>query len=212
MLGKFITFEGGEGSGKTTQIKKVSSYFQDRGIKTFITREPGGTDLGDKIRTLLLENSDIGELDLRTEVLLFSALRREHLSKKLEPALNAGYLVLCDRFIDSTTVYQGFGGGVSIRQIMMIHDLTLNTLDKFKPDLTFILDIDPIIGLKRSNRVGNKETKFEDIGIHFHNKVRNGFLQLAKKESRFSVINADQTIDAVFKDIIQSLNHKFKSE
>lgn len=199
MKGKFITFEGGEGSGKSTQIKLLKQSLESQGKTVLVTREPGGTPIGEKIRAILVGGN--ATIHPQTELLLFSALRNEHMEIQIKPALERGDWVLCDRFIDSTTVYQGFGSGLNIRRIQWLHDFTLNTAKEHSPDLTFLLDIDVEVGLKRSGRIDNTETRFESRGFEYHQKVRDGFLQLVKLYPRIKVIDALSDPDVVQEDI-----------
>jgi len=199
---KFITFEGGEGSGKSTQIKLLKDYFQTLGKSVLLTREPGGTPAAEAIRELLLTGHE-DKWHKISETLLFQAARVEHVERVIKPALAEGKIVLCDRFVDSTIVYQGICKQLGVEYIEQLHKFTLGD---FRPDVTIILDIAPEIGLKRaSSRAGN-ETRFENMNIEFHHNVRTGFLQLAEKNpSRYIIINADQDIDQVHADIIKSL-------
>ncbi len=173
--GKFITFEGGEGSGKSTQISLLSSYLTQQNIDHIITREPGGTPLAERIRPLLVEPND-EEWDAMAETLLFIAARVQHVTQKIEPALASGKWVLCDRFSDSTFVYQGVGKKIGIEKVKRIQELALG---KIIPDLTFLLYISPEEGLKRAASRNDKETRFEDYDISFHHALRTGFQQIA---------------------------------
>lgn len=194
----FITFEGGEGSGKTTQVKLLQKYFTDMGRKCLVTREPGGTPGGDAIRELLLTGSG-DKWDAVSETLLFQAARVEHVERVIRPALARGEIVLCDRFLDSTLVYQGISKGLGMEYIRQIHQLTLGN---FMPDLTLILDIDPNIGVGRAKARWGKETRFENMDREFHTKVREGFLLLASKEpQRCIVIDASGAQDAVHQSV-----------
>lgn len=205
MRGRFITFEGGEGAGKSVQVKRFAAYLENRGIDTVVTREPGGTDTGKEIRRLLVEGAK-DKFDEIAEILLFYADRRIDLTKVIFPALDAGKYVLSDRFNDSTVAYQFYGSGkFSDRGIM--DNLYNIVAGDFKPDLTFLLDIDVKKGLERSflkaEGMVNKELRFENVDISFHERLRRGYLELAKMErERFAVINADQPIEAVTDEII----------
>ena len=188
MLNKrFITFEGGEGSGKSTQIKilakKLSLY-----RKVIITREPGGTPEAEKIRKLIVKDSKYG-WDSVTETLLLFASRREHIEKVIKPSLQKGYWVLSDRYIDSTIAYQANTKKVDS---VLINFLTKSIVKDLTPKLTFYLDIDPVIGLKRSiEKRNNKDLKYENMELNFHKKVRKSFIDLANaNKKRISVIDA----------------------
>ena len=203
MPGLFISFEGGDGSGKTTQIKLLENWLNGmwRG-KVRQTREPGGTHEAEKIRHLLV-TGDEKRWDSTTEALLMTAARRDNVLKIIKPALSAGEAVLTDRFYDSTTVYQGYVGGAAKQLIDTLND---SCLDDIIPDLTILLDIDPIIGLERSGRDGNQETRFENKGIEYHKKVREGYLALAEEyPKRFIVIDAGRNENAIHNDIIKRL-------
>jgi dTMP kinase len=183
--GRFITFEGGEGAGKSTQIKRLSAHLMTLGLDHIVTREPGGSDLAEKIRTLLVEGGVDG-MDALTEYLLFSAARRDHLTRVIHPALAAGQWVLCDRFYDSSLVYQGLAPdpAVALDKVLMQTVYEEVAGKGFAPDLTFIFDLDPKVGLARAgNRSGqnlnvSRENRFESKGIDFHQRVREGFLKL----------------------------------
>ena len=188
-----ITLEGIEGSGKTTQINYIAAHLKDLGHECVITKEPGGTVIGGKIRSILLdpENKSIDPL---AELLLYAADRVQHIKEFIAPALESGKIVICDRFCDSTTVYQGFTRGVDID---LIHQLNKLVLKGVEPDITFILDLPPELGLERAwNQMNNgsrsvMETRFEKEKLCFHENVRKGYLKLAKKEpDRFVVIDA----------------------
>lgn len=210
--GLFITFEGGEGSGKSTQIQLLKTYFEQRGKAVVLTREPGGSIGAEEIRTLLLKGG-VSRWDKKTEMLLFTAARRDHLVKKIWPALKDGKVVLSDRFQDSTVAYQCFGYGYDDKIYQDAGYLYHFIADDFKPDLTIILDIEPMIGLKRSmTRQGNDEQRFEQMDISFHQNIRNAFLTLAKNEpERFIVVNADQEIEQIHQEIVKKLKERFNA-
>ncbi len=210
--GLFITFEGGEGSGKSTQIQLLKTYFEQRGKEVVLTREPGGSIGAEEIRTLLLKGG-VSRWDKKTEMLLFTAARRDHLVKKIWPALKDGKVVLSDRFQDSTVAYQCFGYGYDDKIYQDAGYLYRFIADDFKPDLTIILDIEPMIGLKRSmTRQGNDEQRFEQMDISFHQNIRNAFLTLAKNEpERFIVVNADQEIEQIHQEIVKKLKERFNA-
>jgi dTMP kinase len=210
----FITFEGGEGAGKTTQIVHLAGYLSGAGIPCILTREPGGTDLGKKIRAVLLHPDNAG-MAPETELLLYMADRAEHIQTVIRPALNAGKTVLCDRFSDATMVYQGTARGLPPDGITQLHDLVFGN---FKPDITFLLDLAPEIGLARARRqmeTGGRpdaERRFEEETLGFHRRVREGYLTLARQEpERFRVIQADQDEDRVRSEIESAIKPFMKN-
>jgi len=204
----FITFEGIEGSGKTTQITHALEFLTRKGEDCIITREPGGTSTGRKIRSILLDPENKG-MDPVAELLLYMADRVEHVNKVIKPSLSFGKTVLCDRYFDATIVYQGYARGLDINLIKKMHKLILNDL---MPDITFLLDLPPAAGLSRAwkqieegERAGI-ETRFEKEAIAFHEKVREGYLELARQEpKRFVVVDAMKDEDDVREDIIEVL-------
>ena len=198
-----ITFEGIEGSGKTTQMYKLADFFD------------GDTLIGRKIRAILLdpENSNMSYL---CELLLYVADRAQHLYEVVEPAIQAGKIVLCDRFIDSTIVYQGKARGLDTGLIEKIHGIGTGILEKFKPDLTVLFDLDPATGLKRTfaalehGQRSENETRFERENMDFHKKVRQGYLEIASEEKhRFLVVDAAVSPDRVFRSITAGINARF---
>jgi dTMP kinase len=200
----FITLEGGEGAGKTTQVVHLAGFLARQGVKSILTREPGGTVLGKQIRSLLL-NPDHTGMAAETELLLYMADRAEHVHTIIRPALAAGTTVLCDRFFDATLVYQGVARGLAAEWIGQLHDLVF---DGLRPDLTLLLDLPPEVGLARARRQlekgvrSKRESRFEDETLVFHQRVREGYLALAHQEpGRFRVIDAGQDEPRVWKDI-----------
>ena len=203
--GKFITFEGGEGSGKSTQSRLLVESFRKYNINVLNTREPGGTAGAENIRQLLV-TGDIHKWEPLTETFLHLAARKDHVEKLIKPSLAKGVFVICDRFSDSTISYQGYGHGLGIT---LINQLQLLAIENFKPDLTFILDIDIDKGISRADKRGNTEDRYEKMGIKFHKKVRKGFLDIAKKDNkRCQLINADDTIENIHNRIICITNEK----
>lgn len=197
--GKFITFEGGEGCGKTTQIERLERALRQTGIAAERTREPGGTEGAEAIRALLL-TGDPDRWDVLSETLLFYAARVQHVRARILPALEAGKMLLCDRFADSTRVYQGIKG-VPRAQIEQLHALALGALE---PDVTLLLDIDPDIGLRRAASRSGDETRFERMDRTFHQRVRQEFLALASAApQRFAVIDASGSPDEVHQEILR---------
>ncbi|GAB6053605.1 dTMP kinase [Magnetospira thiophila] len=197
--GRFITFEGGEGGGKTTQITRLREHLEARGISVLCTREPGGTEGGEAIRNLLV-TGDPGRWDSITEALLNFAARHEHVIRKIIPALESGTWVLCDRFADSARAYQGFGQGMSAEHIELLYDLAVGDL---KPDLTLILDLPVAEGLHRAIRQrGGDEDRYERMDLAFHQRLRDGFLEIARQHpQRCAVIDATADLDRVALDI-----------
>ena len=211
MSGYFITFEGGEGTGKSTQIKLLEEYLKVKGKDVVTTKEPGGTEVGLEIRKLLV-CGDKDKFDATAEALLYFADRHIHLTKKIWPAMDEGKVVLSDRFADSTFAYQywGYNKRVSKETLQSLYDIAVGD---FKPDLTIILDIDPKIGLERSfNKAKTmevKELRFEGRELEFHHNLRKGFLEIAKDEpNRCVVLNADKTIEELHQDIVNIVNQK----
>lgn len=207
--GYFITFEGGEGCGKSTQIKLFTEYLQKKGMPCLLTREPGGSQGAEEIRALLLKG-ETSKWDKITEILLFSAARRDHLVKKIWPTLEQGTTVISDRFADSTMAYQGYGYGINEASIQMVNDTYKMIAGDFEPDLTFILDIAPEVGINRSMaRSGNDEQRFEHMDLTFHHNLRNGFLKIASQNpKRYAVIDASGSIDQVHQDIIKQFEER----
>ena len=176
--GRFITFEGGEGAGKSTQIALLAAWLAGRGIELRTTREPGGTEGAERIRKLLVEG-DVGAWTPMTEALLHYAARREHVMRVVEPALAAGTWVLCDRFADSTMAYQGFGHRLGRPAVAALQRLAIG---RCKPDLTFILDLPVAEGLARAAARRGAETRYERMALDFHARVRAGFRSIARAE------------------------------
>ena len=197
---QFISFEGGEGCGKSTQVKLLAAELTKRNIEHIITREPGGTPLAERIRPLLVEPAD-EEWTPLAETLLFFAARVQHVEQVIKPALAQGKWVICDRFADSTFVYQGIAKGLGVEYLQ---NLQHSLLGDFAPDKTILLDIAPEIGLKRAASRGEGEDRFEQLDISFHQSLRDGFLQLATSE-RFSTIDASQDIIAIHEQIVEAL-------
>lgn len=204
MSGLFITFEGGEGSGKTTQIQLLVSWLKDSvpGCEIVITREPGGTPVAEGIRNILVTGT-ADKLLPGTEALLMSASRHEHVERVIKPALAAGKIVISDRYNDSTTVYQGIVGGVARPSIDALHHLACGDV---VPDATLLLDLDADVGLGRADDRGGAETRFETKGKAFHQSVRKGFLSLAGAEpNRFHIIDANRSIEEIAHDVSNAI-------
>ena len=200
MGGYFITFEGGEGSGKTTQIQLLAAYLKSQieGCEPLLTREPGGTDSAESIRQLLVTGR-VDRWRAATEAMLMSASRHEHVVHVLRPALGAGRIVICDRYNDSTRVYQGVVGGVPREDIEALNRLACGDL---VPDLTILLDMDVDEGLRRAGTRATSESRFESKGPDFHHRVRRAFLDLADQDSdRFVIIDAARDIETIATEI-----------
>ncbi len=201
--GYFITFEGADGCGKTTQSKLVQKYLEENGYDVFWTREPGAIGLGQKIRELLLHYD--GDVAPMCEAFLFLADRAQHIENIIKPAINSGKIVICDRHTDSTIAYQGYGRGEDIERLTYLNNLATGDT---KPDLTFVFDVSTEIA---QLRVGDEKDRMEAAGIEFHKKVRHGYLEIAKQEPhRVKIVNADNSIEDVFEDTKKLLNDFLK--
>lgn len=202
--GLFITFEGADGCGKTTQMDLLAEYLKNNGKEVLLTREPGGKGLGEKVREILL-NYD-GDVSDKCESFLFLADRAQNIDIIVNPAVEKGKIVLCDRHIDSTVAYQGYGRGLDIERINMLNNLATNG---HKPYLTFVFDIDVETSMKR---VGKEKDRMESAGIDFHNRVRKGYLELAKQEpKRIKVLDATKSIEEIHNNVIEIINEKLKN-
>ncbi|MEQ6357399.1 dTMP kinase [Lysinibacillus sp. M3] len=195
----FITFEGPEGAGKTTVIQKIAERLAEEKIDVLATREPGGIEIAEKIRSVIL-NPEHTAMDERTEALLYAAARSQHYFEKVRPALNAGKMVICDRFIDSSLAYQGYARGIGVDEVLSINEFAIG---KKLPDMTILFDLAPEVGLARIHAHGEREVNRLDVeSLAFHNKVREGYLQLVERyPERIYVVNADQNIDRVVEDV-----------
>ena len=203
-LGRFITLEGGEGAGKSTQIQVVKDYLLTRGNDVVVTREPGGTSEGQEIRNLLV-SGDKDKWSPLSETLLILADRAAHLERVIRPSLAEGKYVVCDRFFDSTKAYQGVAGGLGLD---VIHNLQQAVLGTTLPDVTLLLDIDPEKGLRRAQERGG-ELRFESKTLAYHRTLRNAFLDFAAQEpDRIFVIDADRDVEAVSADILAVLDER----
>ena len=206
MTGRFITLEGGEGTGKSTQIKRLASALEQRGIQVLASREPGGSPGAEQIRKLMVEGEP-GRWDAITETLLAYAARADHVARTIGPALRAGTWVISDRFNDSTFAYQGAGRGLDRETIRRIDSAVL---DDFQPDLTLILDLDVTLGLKRANARAGVENRFEKFGADFHEKLRQAFLDIARRNpDRCRLIDASGTEDQVAEAIFAAVSRRF---
>lgn len=206
--GKFITFEGGEGCGKSTQVQRLRAALERKGISVLLTREPGGTRLAELIRSLLKDEAEDPPCD-RAELLLFLAARAQLVKNVIRPALEAGTWVISDRFSDSTLAYQGYGRGLSLDVISAANDFACEGL---KPDRTILLDVDPVTSRARMRgreaSTNTKADRIERAGDDFHARLRKGFLELAAAEpSRIVTIDASGTEDDVWERVWKSLTH-----
>lgn len=197
--GLFIVFEGGEGTGKTTAIESVYDWIREKGLYCIKTREPGGIKISEEIRQVILDKEN-AKMDGKTEALLYAAARRQHLVEKVIPALESGYIVLCDRFIDSSLAYQGYARGLGIDEVMSINEFAIG---KYMPDISILFDLDPKIGLERINSNNEREVNRLDLEkLDFHEKVREGYnIVYNSNKHRIVKINAEKTKEEVFKDI-----------
>ena len=193
----FISFEGIDGSGKSTQLKLLAERLKAKEHEVVLTREPGGSPGAEEIRGLVLQG-DPDRWSAETELLLFTAARRDHLERTILPALEAGKIVLCDRFADSTRMYQGLSRGDLRQSVDALHALMIGT----EPDLTVLIDINPALGLHRAKSRHGTEERFEDFGESLQARMRQGFLTLAAEQpQRIHVIDGDRSIDRVAQDI-----------
>lgn len=205
LLGKFITIEGGEGVGKSTNADFIQSVLESRGCEVVVTREPGGTALGEALRSILL-SADIESPVAMAELLIIFAARAQHLTTVIEPALAAGKWVLCDHFTDATYAYQGWGRNIDQRAIASLEQLVQGAR---RPDLTVLLDMDPSLGLARAKERAELD-RFEQEELAFFNRVREGYLARAKEEpARWLIVDASKTLDEVTTVIGQTLNDWF---
>jgi len=204
----FITFEGGEGSGKSSALKLLDERLRNEGYQTVLTREPGGTPIAEQIRNVILDKANT-KMDPRTEALLYAASRRQHLVEKVWPALKEGKIVLCDRYLDSSLAYQGGARGLGIDNVLNVNAFA--TEGTF-PDLTLLFDIEPEIGLERIAKNASREVNRLDLEkIEFHRGVRATFLELAKRYSdRFVIIDASKPLDQVVQDVYDTVMARMK--
>lgn len=203
MTGKFISIEGVEGAGKSTQVSFIEQYLTEKGKNVIVTREPGGTDLGEKIRALLLAPTQPA-MAVETELLLMFAARAEHIKQVIEPTLSRGDWVLCDRFVDATFAYQGGGRGVTQQRIQVVADWTLQGL---APELTLLFDLPVEIGLKRVAKRNEVIDRFEQEKVTFFEKIRESYLHSAIAEpDRIKVVDASLSIDDIQQQLIRLLS------
>ena len=202
-VGVFIVFEGGDGVGKSTQIERASKTLSELGCEVLVTREPGGSTLGQKIRGLLLD-SEPGSVSDRTEALLFAADRADHVATVITPALARGAVVLCDRYVDSSIAYQGVARGLGVEQVA---ELSSWATDGLLPDLTIVLDLDPAVGLSRAAQASQSPDRMEQEPLEFHHSVRNAFLNAAALDpSRYEVVDASADLETVTQQVMVAVD------
>lgn len=198
MTGLFITFEGVEGCGKSTQIERLKEHLETMGYACLVTREPGGVDIAEKIRGLLLDPEN-SAMCAETELLLYVAARAQHVAERIRPAVEAGTVVLCDRYADSTTAYQRAGRDLPLETVTTLHEIGTGS---YTPDITFVFDVPVAIGLERA-RARRGLDRIEQEPIAFHERVRNEFLRIAESEpNRVHVIDGTQDVDAVTREVL----------
>ena len=198
-MGKFVTFEGGEGSGKTTLIENLKNYFEEHNIDYLATREPGGVKICESIRDILKYSTE--KISLNTEILLFSASRAELVEDVILPNLKAGKVVLCDRFFDSTRVYQGYANNLDDKEIMQITSFATGGL---MPDITFYLDIDPEVAFARKGGK-DKGDRIEERDLSYHQMVREGYQKIAKNDERIVLIDATKSREEILQFVVEKL-------
>lgn len=198
-MGKFITFEGGEGAGKTTLIEGLKKYFDDNKIQYIATREPGGVKVCEEIRNIVKYSTE--DISKRAELLLFSASRAELTQRLIRPNLESGKIVLCDRYFDSTRVYQGFANGLSDADVMNITNFATNGL---VPDITFYLDIDPKVAFLRKGGQ-DKGDRIEERDLSYHYMVRDGYIKIAKNDPRFVILDATLSKEVILEQVLKRL-------
>lgn len=207
MNGLFITFEGPEGSGKTSVINGIKTFFEENNVSYITTREPGGIKIAEDIRNIILDK-DNTEMDAHAEALLFAASRSQHFYEKVKPALENGKVILCDRFIDSSLAYQGYARGLGIDQVYEINRFGIGNI---LPDLTIFIDVPPHIGLERVFNNVRKVDRLDLEDLHFHEKVYEGYMEVHKRfPERFVLVNGVNPIEQVIKDTIEVIKTRLK--
>ncbi len=203
----FITFEGGEGVGKTTQIQLLASWLKKKGYSTLLTHEPGGTPMANRIRQILLHSDHVNPY---TELFLYETARRDHVTKVIHPALKKGHVVLCDRFTDATLAYQGYARGLPLKLIQAFNQVAT---DGLQPNLTFVFDLPVSEGLERVRKRQKGLDRLEKEHLKFHEKVRNAYLTLAQKEKRrFCIINARKNRSEIFTSISYEVEKRLRKK
>jgi dTMP kinase len=206
--GQFVTFEGGEGAGKSTLVSSLATYFKAKGVSVLVTREPGGTPLGERVRSWLLDPA-IGKVAPETELALFLASRSENVHTVIAPALEQGKLVLCDRFNDSSVAYQGHARGLGIDVVEEVSSFFCRGLI---PDLTLYLDIDPVRGLARRKQVSSVD-RMEQEETSFHECLRQGYLEIARRhQDRFVILNAERSAESLLREALRILHQQLHIE
>ena len=206
--GFFITFEGGEGAGKSMQVEILASHLREVGYDITVTREPGGTRIGEQIRSIT-HNSENVDLNAKAEAYLMAASRAQHVVETIMPALETNRIVICDRFVDSSIVYQGYGRNLGADKIAALNEMAVNGAT---PDITFLLDIDPVVGAKRQQAKKNKD-RLDMQQTDFYTRVRNGYQTLVKQnKKRFVVIDANQSIEKIATKVWQVVQKKIKEK
>ncbi|MBS4537935.1 dTMP kinase [Clostridium sp. D2Q-11] len=201
MKGLFITIEGPDGAGKSTQIEQLKEHFKNQGKDIVITREPGGTEISEKIRDIILDNANTAMADT-TEALLYAASRAQHVHQKIIPALKKGKVVICDRFVHSSLVYQGIGRGLGVEEVKAINNFAIEGI---KPDVTLFFDISPETALKRKTK-NNEGDRLENEKVDFHKRVYEGYKRLIEKyPEEFTIIDANGTIEEIHKEVIKAI-------
>ncbi len=205
-MNRFITFEGGEGCGKSTVLKAIKERLEAEGVSVVLTREPGGTPIAEQIRNVILDKGNTA-MDARTEALLYAASRRQHLVEKIWPALKEGKTVLCDRYLDSSLAYQGGARGLGVDEVLSIN---LFATEGTYPDLTLLFDLEPEKGLARIAANQNREVNRLDLEkLDFHHQVRNNFLALAKRyPERYVIIDASKTLPEVIEEAYRAIKER----
>lgn len=206
----FITLEGGEGAGKSTIIKMLSNALHEMGFHVTCTREPGGIEIAEQIRTIILDKRNVS-MDSKTEALLYAAARRQHLVEKVLPELQKGHIVLCDRFLDSSLAYQGYARGLGIEEVLTINEFAIGDC---MPSLTLYLDVRPEIGLSRINQDNQREVNRLDLeSLEFHSIVREGYHKLLKMfPKRIKLINAEGSLEDVFSSVLETVKDHLNNQ
>ena len=201
-MGDFITFEGGEGTGKTTIINYISKYLEEKGYRVITTREPGGIDIAEQIRSIILDVKNT-KMDYRTEALLYAASRTQHLAEKVIPALNENKIVLCDRYLDSSLVYQGIARGLGIDNVLKVNMFAT----EYMPNITFFIDVKPEICFKRLKDNNREMDRLDLENMDFHNMVYEGYKTVAKMyPNRIVSINGDRTVEEIISDVVKHID------